>query len=250
MAERDAAESRNPETLERESGLNRAAAYGVHLFTASGVVLGFLALVAAVAGDYVLMFVWLGVALFVDGVDGSLARKARVGVVTPRISGESLDLVVDYVTYVLVPAYALATSGLLPTGFGLVGAGVICLTSALYFSWTEMKTDDLYFRGFPAVWNLVAFYLFVLAPPPYVSLGIVLALAALTFAPIAFVHPFRVKRLRIITLALLAAWGAFAVAAVVEDLKPNIFVISGLITIALYFSAFGLFRASTFHTKG
>lgn len=233
---------RPPAPSAKPSPAARAAALGVHLFTASGAALGLLALVAAARGAYVEMFVWLGLALFVDGIDGSMARKARVDVAAPTISGDVLDLVVDYVTYVLVPAYALASSGLMPTGLGLVAAAVICVTSAIYFARDGMKTEDLYFWGFPAVWNIVAFYLFVLAPPAAASFAAVVILAVLTFAPIPFVHPFRVRRFRALTLLALVAGAAFAAAALLQDLKPDIFVMTGLVAVALYFTLFGIFR--------
>lgn len=221
----------------------RVAAFGVHLFTASGVALGLMALLAAAERDFPAMFAWLAAALLVDGLDGGMARKAQVSRAAPEISGETLDLVVDYVTYVLVPAYALAVSGLLPAGLGVAGAVVICVSSALYFALTTMKTDDWYFRGFPAIWNVAVFYLFVLRPPGLLAFAVVLALAALSFAPVAFVHPFRVRRLRPLTIAMLALWGALAAAAVLQGLRPDGFVIAGLVLLALYFVGLGLSRS-------
>lgn len=240
MGPRDAADRTTPGRPPPKRA--RAAALGVHFFTASGVVLGFLALLDAVEGNFPAMFAWLGLALLVDGIDGALARKARVVENAPGVSGDTLDLVVDYVTYVLVPAYALAVSGVLPAGLGVPAAALICLTSALYFASTTMKTDDWHFRGFPAAWNVVAFYLFVLGPPPWIALGLVALFAGLTFAPIAVVHPFRVKRLRGLTLAMLALGAALAAVAVAQDLRPDIFVIAGLVGVALYFSGLSLSR--------
>lgn len=220
----------------------RLAALAVHLFTASGAALGFLALIAATERDFAKMFFWLAIALLVDGVDGTLARKAHVDTRAPKLSGDVLDLVVDYVTYVLVPAYALAVSGLMPHGFGVPAALIVCVTAALYFATTDMKTDDLFFRGFPGIWNVAAFYLFVLAPPPWIGFAIVVALSALTFAPIVFVHPMRVRLLRPLTLAALLAWSVLAALAVWSDLRPDAFVIWGLVALALYFVSLGLFR--------
>ena len=215
-------------------------AFAVHLFTASGAVCGLLALIAAVEGNWSLMFTWLGAALFVDGIDGTMARRARVWEVLPRWSGETLDLVVDYLTYVLVPAFAVAMGGLMPTWLSVPASAAILLTSALYFADTEMKTDDLYFQGFPAVWNLVVFYFFLVPMNAWLIAAIIAVLSVATFLPIKFVHPFRVVRLRVLTIALLALWAVLAVVAVVEGLNPPGWVVLGLCACALYFLLFGL----------
>ena len=143
-----------------------------------------LALMAAVGAAWTQMFVWLGVALIIDGIDGPLARRLGVAERLPRWSGDLLDFVVDYVTYVFVPAYAMVASGLLPASVSLALGLIVTVTGALYFADRQMKTSDSYFRGFPALWNVVAFYLFVLKPAPWLGAGVIIALAAATFAPI------------------------------------------------------------------
>jgi phosphatidylcholine synthase len=127
------------------------------VFTACGGACALLALIAAVAADWTAMFVWLGAALIIDAVDGTLARRLRVAEVSPRWSGDVLDLVVDILTYVFVPAYAITASGLLPRAMALPLGLVIVMTGALYFADRRMKTADHYFRGFPALWNVAAF---------------------------------------------------------------------------------------------
>lgn len=214
----------------------------VHLLTISGAALGFLSLLAAVRADWPVMFAWLGVSLVVDGFDGMIARRFQVAERLPRWSGETLDLVVDFVTYVFVPAYAIAASGVLPQSTG-VGAGiVIVVTGALYFADRRMKTEDNYFRGFPATWSPVAFYLILLQPAPWVSLAIVVACAVATFIPIPFVHPFRVVRLRVLSVAMLALWSALAVIALTSDMQPDAWVTTGLCVIAVYFLSSGVWR--------
>jgi phosphatidylcholine synthase len=169
-----------------------AAAWGVHAFTAMGTVLALLALMAAVEARWAEALLWLIAALVIDGVDGSLARWAKVKERAPRIDGATMDLVVDYLNYVFVPAVLIWRAGLVPEGAAPILAGLI-LVSALYnFTRSDMKTDDNYFRGFPALWNLVAFYLFLARPGETVGALAVVAFAALTFAPVHFVHPFRV----------------------------------------------------------
>jgi phosphatidylcholine synthase len=217
-----------------------ARAFAVHIFTAAGVALGFVALMAAFEGRWTVMFWCLGAALFIDGIDGTFARKYRVAEVLPRWSGDTLDLVVDFITYVFVPAYAIAASGLLPQVLAIPAALLIVVTSALYFADGNMKTSDNYFRGFPALWNAAAFYLFVLKPAPWLTVAIIVVLAILTFVPFKFVHPFRVARLRIATLAALVLWGVLGSAALFYDLDPGPWIAYGLVIIAVYFVGIGL----------
>src|SRR5262245_32392179 len=182
----------------------------VHLFTALGVVCGRLATLAAISGAWELVFAWLGVAMIIDGVDGTLARKARVQDRLPRFSGERLDLVIDYVTYVLVPALALLQAGFLRGGWGLALAGMILLSSLFHFSDTESKAVDHSFVGFPAVWNLVAFYVFAFSMSEAATAALVLAFVALTFVPLKWAHPLRTAALRPITILAAVAWGLAA----------------------------------------
>src|ERR1700722_6517344 len=159
----------------------RAAAFAVHIFTALGAACALLALLAAVRTEWQAMFIWLGIALIIDGVDGTFARRLHVAELLPRWSGDVLDLVVDILTYVFVPGYALAASGLLPGALAVPLGIVIVVSGSLYFADRKMKTPDYYFRGFPAVWNVAAFYLFLLKPAPWLAAVLVVALAALTF---------------------------------------------------------------------
>jgi len=219
-------------------------AFTVHIFTACGAALAFLALVLATGGHWAAMFVCLGFALVVDGIDGPLARAFNVAELLPRWSGETLDLVVDFTTYVFVPAYAIAASGFLPDALAIPAGLVVVITGALYFADREMKTRENYFRGFPAVWNLVAFYLYILAPPPWIGASAIAVLAALTFAPIRFVHPLRVKHFRRFNIALMALWSMLAIVAIIQNLDPYPSVSLPLAAIAVYFFAAGLMRPS------
>jgi phosphatidylcholine synthase len=214
-------------------------AFLVHIFTATGAGLGFAAMIAAVAERWTLMFWLLGIALLVDGVDGALARRLRVAEVLPRWSGDVLDLVIDFTTYVFVPAYAIVAGGLLPQPLALPAGIAIVVTGALYFADRNMKTADNYFRGFPTLWNAVAFYLFVIKPSPWLAAGVVAVLAVLTFVPFKFVHPFRVARWRVVTMAALALWCLLALYTLMQELTPGPWVAAGLAAIALYFVALG-----------
>src|SRR5262249_50788774 len=158
-----------------------------------------------------------GIAGIVDVIDGPIARRLRVATVLPRWSGDVLDLVVDFITYVFVPAYAVMVSGLLPKGLEMPLGIVIVVTGAMYFADRNMKLAGNYFRGFPALWNIAAFYLFLLRPQPYLSAAGIIVLAVLTFVPFRFVHPMRVQRLRPVNVALLMAWIVLAGLVLVRD---------------------------------
>lgn len=215
-------------------------AFAVHVLTACGAALALLALIFATGGHWEAMFLCLGLALIVDGADGPLAREFKVAEVLPRWSGDTLDLVVDFTTYVFVPAFAIVASGLMPDVLAIPSGVIVVVTGAIYFADRRMKTEDNYFRGFPAVWNLAAFYLYLLQPPEWIGFAGVVALAALSFAPVKFLHPLRVAHWRWLNVALLAAWGLLAFVAVVMGLQPGPLVVVPLCAIALYFFLAGL----------
>lgn len=221
----------------------RILAFSVHILTATGAAVALFALLAATHGDWPLMFLWLGVALVIDAIDGPLARAIDVAEVLPNWSGETLDLVVDFTTYVFVPAYAVATGHLMPDTLAILSAAAIAITGTLYFADRQMKTTDNFFRGFPAVWNLVVFYLLLLRPAPAIVAGVIALLAVLTFVPIRFVHPFRVRRLRMVTVALLMLWAALALAAVRQGLAPELWITVALCALGGYFLGVGLLPA-------
>jgi phosphatidylcholine synthase len=222
----------------------QAAGFSVHLFTASGGAVAVLALYAAIERNFSACFAWLGLALFIDGIDGTLARAARVHVTAASIDGAVLDLVIDFLTYVLVPVVALWRSDLMPTEVSFWIGLVVTIASALYFADTRMKTEDMWFRGFPATWNILVLYLFVLRPPWVLSAALLLAAAGIMFAPIVFVHPLRVTRFRRLTVAMSIAWFAFAGIAILEKLTPSSWVVAGMVLTAAYFLALPLIRHS------
>lgn len=219
-----------------------AVAFAVHVFTACGAACALLALVAAVRNEWPIMFAWLGLALVIDGVDGALARRLHVAKLLPRWSGDVLDLVVDILNYVFVPAYALAASGLLPTHLAIALGVLIVVTGSLYFADGLMKTSDYYFRGFPALWNVAAFYLFILKPGPWISAAVIVVLSALTFVRFHVVHPVRIAHLRVVTTVALAVWAALAIFAVVQNLDPPSWTVAALCLLGLYFVVIGFLR--------
>jgi phosphatidylcholine synthase len=224
-------------------------AYSVHLLTASGAVWAMLAMLAAVLERWDIMFLWLVVALIVDGVDGPLARLTQVKKHAPIYDGVLMDLIIDFLTYVFIPAYALFESGKLPGWTGWVAIIVICYTSALYFSDTRMKTKDYSFSGFPACWNMVVLVIFSLDPNSWVSLAIVCLLAVTMFLRLKFVHPVRTKRWRMVTLPVSAAWIGFAAWAAYVDFHPKSWAHTGLLLTSLYLALAGIAQQVLYREK-
>ncbi len=188
------------------SGLRAATAYVVHAFTASGVLLAALAVEASVSGRPRDALLWLAAAVFVDAVDGTLARWADVGRFAPFIDGAGLDDIVDYLTYVFVPVIVLWQAGALPAGWAWAPAGAVLLASALGFARTDAKTADHFFTGFPSYWNIIAVYALAWAWPPPVVGVVLIALAALVFVPVRYVYPSRTSVFQVLTLALTVVW--------------------------------------------
>jgi phosphatidylcholine synthase len=210
------------------------AAALVHVFTALGAVCALLATRAVIAGTWEAAFAWLGLAMVIDGIDGTLARKAKVQYWLPRFSGDRLDLVIDYVTYVFVPTLALLQAGFLQGVWGVTLAGLILLSSLFHFSDTQSKAPDHSFVGFPAIWNLVAFYVFALGLPAAATAGVVLAGVALTFVPLKWVHPLRTLRLRPVTIAAAAVWALAATSVLLSGFPANPWAGTALLLVAVY----------------
>jgi phosphatidylcholine synthase len=184
----------------------RAIAWAVHVLTASGVVIALLSLLAVLEGHPQAALLWLGLALAVDGLDGPLARRFEVKKRLPRFDGAVLDLVVDYLTYVVVPAIFLYRFGFFPDAFAVPVAAFIMATSLYIFANADMKTSDNYFVGFPAIWNVVALYVYVLDPPKAATLAATAILGLASFSTAKFLHPLRVREGRTVTLVATAVW--------------------------------------------
>ena len=212
----------------------------VHLFTASGAVFAMLAMLAASEEKWSLMFLWLIVAFAVDGIDGPLARKYNVRQNASRFDGVLLDLIIDYLTYVFIPAFALFKSGLLPGWTVWAAIIIITFASAVYFCDTNMKTKDNSFSGFPGCWNMLVIVLFALSPNFWISIALVTALAVSMFLPLKFVHPVRTKRWRVISLPTALLWVFFAGWAAWVDFHPNSWAHWGLILTSVYLVLAGI----------
>lgn len=227
----------------------RFKALSVHLLTATGAVFAMLAMLAAVQEQWGLMWLWLVVAFFVDGIDGPLARRYDVHANAPEYDGVLMDLIIDYLTYVFIPAYALFKSDLLPGWTGWTAIIVITFTSALYFADTRMKTKDYSFSGFPGCWNMAVLVFFALAPNFWVILGIVVLLAVAMFLPLRFVHPVRTQRWRMLTLPISLAWVFFAGWAAWIEFDPASWAHWGLVVTSAYLMLAGVAQQALYGSE-
>ena len=219
-------------------------AAAVHVLTASGAVFGFFALVATARGAWEEAFLWLGVALIVDGLDGPLARYFDVKNTLPRISGEALDLVIDYLTYVIVPAFMVYRADLVPEGFAGLAASAVMLSSLFHFADNASKTSDGFFVGFPALWNLFVLYAFVLAPAPDLVLAGVALFSVLTFVPLKWGHPVRARALRWVTFAVTLVWSGAAVIALLRGFPGDLATQAIFVIAAIYYLALTITRST------
>lgn len=197
-------------------------AWGVHLFTASGAVWGLLAIIATIQHDWQQAYIWMALAVLVDGIDGTLARRLKVTGLTPDFDGALLDNIIDYQTYVLVPALFLYEAKLLPESVMVLGLAFILLSSAYQFCQSDAKTDDHTFKGFPSYWNVIVFYLFMLDINPWISFWIILACAILVFIPVKYIYPSRMDKYRRPTLILTTIWGIMVTIGLFQYPKQSI----------------------------
>ena len=231
---------------EQSAGARGVAAWSVHLLTATGVIFALLALRAVEQRDQLAALLWLGVALIVDGLDGALARAVKVRDRLPNIDGEALDLVVDYLTYVFVPALLILRGDYLPGILAGPLTAAVLVSSLYVFVRKDMKTEDGYFRGFPALWNVVALYFVVATPSTGAAAAIVAILIVMTFAPIHVVHPFRVRDYGEILPIVAVAWGVFTAPLLYPDLSVFLraFLIVMSLATAAMLLAMGLLRTA------
>ena len=227
----------------------KVAAWGVHLFTASGVAWGFLSLLAIQKHDWLLAFLWMALSVAVDSLDGALARRLQVKGALPEFDGALLDNVVEYLTYVVAPAFFLYEAAMLPPRLATTGAVLILLASAFQFCQADAKTEDHFFTGFPSYWNVVVLYLFLWGHSPQVNFAVVIALVILVFVPVRYVYPSRTPAYRRVTLMVLAVWGLLTLTALAQYPRVAPWVMFGSILCISYYVALSLYLSLGAHSR-
>ena len=234
--------------MKKNSSRQIIAAWAVHLFTASGVIFAFLAILSIQEHDFLKTVIWLLIAQFIDGIDGTLARAAKVQEVLPNFSGDSIDHVIDFSTYAIIPAYFIYEANLLPPNLALVGISILLLASFYYYGKSTYVTKDLHFEGFPVLWNFVAFYMyFVFSLSPMGNFIGIIILSILHFLPWKYPYPSRTKEFRALTFIVLIACTLIFLWAIFQyPIKAQWVAIAGYIC-AIYF--FGMTIYKTFFWK-
>lgn len=220
--------------------VDRAGLFLVHIFTALGGAFALFTVFAVLRGDWSAAFAWLGAALIVDGIDGPMARQLKVVERLPSWDGSALDFIIDYTTYVFVPAVVLAGAFGFGPWLGQALAALVCIVGALYFADKRMKQPDRSFRGFPSAWNMLVFVLYATSLAPSAVLVIVLLFCVLTFLPLKFVHPVRVARWRPVTLTVFFVWALAAAVLIAVDFQSQPLATAVLIVTSLYLCGVGV----------
>jgi len=223
-------------------------ANGVHFFTATGAVWGFLTLLAVWEGNYRLAIIYIIIAMLVDGFDGMLARWFKVAKYARGVDGGLMDNIVDYLNYVVVASLLIVkVDGLMPEVLAMPAAISILLTSAYQFSQTDAKTDDetYFFKGFPSVWNFLVIYMMLLGLNPWINFSLLVVCNVLVFVPVKYLYPTRNTRFRKLTLGLtylygiLGVWGLLQYPDVPAWVTPASFVYVVFYAVMSFFPKFG-----------
>ncbi|HEX7771329.1 MAG TPA: hypothetical protein VF435_02840 [Pyrinomonadaceae bacterium] len=222
-------------------------AWGVHIFTASGVVMGLLALLAVVNRNWRGALLWLFVAVLIDTADGALARMIRVKEVLPYVDGRMLDYVIDFTNDVIVPTLLVYAAGLVPSSIRLICCGAMLLVSCYHYTNLKAITGDFRFRGFPAMWNFVVFYIFVLELDPIWNVVIIAVFCSLHFIPIDFIYPTRTIRLKKLTFSLALVLAIVNLTILIQHPLRNIALLAASLTIVGYLTALSLYQMYLSH---
>lgn len=220
----------------------------VHLYTASGAILAFMIVLAAVRGN-VLQALWLGlIALLIDGTDGWLARRFHVSQVLPWFDGRRLDDIVDYLTYVFAPMLLLWAGGYLLAGAGGIILVALCLLASGYqFCRVDAKTEDHFFLGFPSYWNVIAFYIIVFKLTPIAVAAILLICSILVFVPIRYLYPSRTVAFRPLTLVLTVLWMVIYALILQQMPTPHPLLMNFSLFYLLYYAVLSLYLTYQAH---
>lgn len=226
----------------------RVGAWLTHGLTSTGAALGVFALYALHQGQFLHAFWLLAAAVLVDSVDGFLARLTRVTTTTPNFDGALLDNMIDYLTYVIIPAFFVLIADILPAEWRYVGATVMVLTSAYQFCQKDAKTDDHFFKGFPSYWNVVVFYMFLWRLPPLLNLILILMFGVMVFVPVKYVHPSQPTYLarslwaRTAIVAASILWGVATAILMLIYPQTNSLLVAFSIAYCIFYVVFSVYR--------
>jgi phosphatidylcholine synthase len=192
--------------LKNKKDINTLLAWSVHLLTCSGLIAGFLALICVFKNDETSAFLFLGLALLIDAVDGTLARKFKVSIFVKNIDGKMLDSVIDFFNYIIIPSVMIYWFKFVPSPFEIIIPSIILIVSAISYSNNNLMTSDNFYKGFPCIWNILLFYLYLFDLTQVYNLFLISACILLKFIPIKFIHPLRVNKYRRYSAVFMVLW--------------------------------------------
>ena len=192
--------------LKIKKDIDTFLAWSVHLLTCSGLIAGFLALICVFKNDETSAFLFLGLALLIDAVDGTLARKFKVSIFVKNIDGKMLDSVIDFFNYIIIPSVMIYWFKFVPSPFEIIIPSIILIVSAISYSNNNLMTSDNFYKGFPCIWNILLFYLYLFDLSQVYNLFLVSACILLKFIPIKFIHPLRVNKYRRYSAVFMVLW--------------------------------------------
>ena len=227
--------------LEEATRKQKVLAWGVHAFTATGVILALMTLMAISRQDWRMAFILMAANIIIDGFDGTLARRAQVKAVLPGFDGALLDNIIDYLTYAFIPAYFVVAAGLVEGQLAILTAAMIVLASAYQFCQYDAKTEDNYFKGFPSYWNIAVYYLFLLNWPTWINFGFLLLLAVLVFVPVKYIYPSRTAEFRRATHIATGLWTIAQVWMIITFPDPPAWLVWGSMLYAFYYAGLSIY---------
>jgi len=192
--------------FKNKKDIDTLLAWSVHLLTCSGLIIGFFALISVFKNDQSSAFLFLGLALLIDAIDGTLARKFKVTVFVKNIDGKMLDSVIDFFNYIIIPSVMIYWFKFVPTPFEIIIPSIILIISAISYSNNKLMTPDNFYKGFPCIWNILLFYLYLFDLSQTHNLLLISACILLKFIPIKFIHPLRVNKYKKYSAVFMVLW--------------------------------------------
>ena len=219
----------------------------IHLLTGFGIIAGFFALIAVMNSNQKEAFLWLGLAFLIDSVDGTLARKFNVKKNLPNIDGKMLDSIIDFFNYVIIPSIMIYWFKYVPDQFILLIPAVLILISIYSYVNLNVLTNENYYNGFPAIWNVIVLYFYIFGTNQNFNLIFLILLILLKFSPIKCIHPLRVKKLKNLSIFFSVVWFLMSVLLItIKDLNINpfyeIFLMFSWVVSNIYFISVSLFK--------
>ena len=219
----------------------------VHFLTGCGILAGFFSLIAVLNNNQKEAFIWLGVAFLIDSIDGTLARKFNVKKNFPHIDGKMLDSIIDFFNYVIIPSIMIYWFKYVPDQFIIIIPSILIFISIYSYVNLNVLTNDNYYNGFPAIWNVVVLYFYIFGSSQMINFIILTLLILLKFSPLKCIHPLRVNKLKYLSIFFTILWflmSALLILIKQSDINPvyELFFMFSWVASNIYFISLSLFK--------